>query len=352
MKNPLVSILIPTYNQPEYFRQALESALNQTYPNIEIIVSDDSTDDRVKNVFDEYKNCGRKIQYLKHGGYTNESTGERSLANMENLLRHARGEFVNILFHDDLIYPSKISKMMKFFTGKKRNKIAIVSSTRNVIDNNGKILKTEDFVEKFNLYDGKDSILLTSDEVGQMILLLCGNFIGELSTVLIRRKDFYRDCVKKLSPGYFLGVRDRAMWDISTYLEACKDGRGLIFIREPLSAFRMAGGNQNTYNGNLRIDLIVDWLAFITTAYVNDVYIHNFPEFSVACDYWHFIVAEMMQFFKDFPNTTLNVDSDLLDQVMQAVEAVEQKNFDEILKIGIDWIKRFSKYTFEMRKLS
>ena len=40
---PLVSICIPTYNQPEFFRQALESALAQTYPNVEILVGDDST---------------------------------------------------------------------------------------------------------------------------------------------------------------------------------------------------------------------------------------------------------------------------------------------------------------------
>ncbi|MEH7221468.1 glycosyltransferase family 2 protein, partial [Bacillus toyonensis] len=40
---PLVSILIPTYNRPHYFQLALDSALAQTYPNIEIIIGDDST---------------------------------------------------------------------------------------------------------------------------------------------------------------------------------------------------------------------------------------------------------------------------------------------------------------------
>ena len=45
---PKVSILIPAYNRPHYLELALKSALNQTYENIEIIISDDSTNDEVK----------------------------------------------------------------------------------------------------------------------------------------------------------------------------------------------------------------------------------------------------------------------------------------------------------------
>ena len=351
MKFPLVSILIPTYNQPELFQIALKSALVQDYPNIEIIVSDDSTDDRVKNVFDAYINCGRDLKYLKHGGYTNESAGERSLLNMEHLLKNAHGEFVNILFHDDLIHPTKISKMMKFFTSKKRDQIAVVASARNIIDGSGRILKTEDFIEKFNLYNGKDSVFLTGEEVGRMILLLCGNFIGELSTVLIRRKDFYRACVKKLSPGYFLGVKDRTMWDISSYMEICKNGRGLIFIKQPLSSFRMAGENQNTYNGNVRLNIVIDWLSFVITAYIQNCYIHDKKDFEVACEYWLYIAGGMIQFFIDFPETSLEVNSELLDQIMQAVESVEQKNFELTLEIGTRWIRQYSSETFDLRRL-
>ena len=63
---PLVSICIPTYNQPEFFRQALESAINQTYPNIEIVVGDDSTDTRTKNLIQPYLKKYKKIKYFFH----------------------------------------------------------------------------------------------------------------------------------------------------------------------------------------------------------------------------------------------------------------------------------------------
>ncbi len=50
---PLVSILIPTYNRPHYFKIALESALAQTYSNIEIIIGDDSTNDETATLIRE-----------------------------------------------------------------------------------------------------------------------------------------------------------------------------------------------------------------------------------------------------------------------------------------------------------
>ena len=353
MKNPLVSILIPTYNQPNFFRQALESAINQDYPNIEIVVSDDSTDDRVKNVFDTYKDCGRLMRYLKHEKNPNDKLpSEKAISNFENLLDNAKGEFVQFLLHDDLLYPQKISRMMKFFMGKDADKIAMVSSARDIIDIHGNVVKTEDYIEQFKLYNGKDSILLTGEEVGRMILLLCGNFIGEFSTVLIRTDAFYKSKINKLSPKFFLGVRDRSLGDLSVWLEACKDGRGLIFMRDPLSAFRFSSGPQNTYNGNVRMSIVIDWLEFVVAAYLNDIYIHDEKDFGIACEYWLFIAQGMIRIFQQFPETSLNIELDLLDQIMQAVESVEQKNFEMTFEIGKAWIREYSSETFDMRYLS
>ena len=51
---PLVTVIIPTFNRPKFFREALESALNQTYRNIEIFVSDNSTDDATERLIQDY----------------------------------------------------------------------------------------------------------------------------------------------------------------------------------------------------------------------------------------------------------------------------------------------------------
>ena len=351
MKNlPLVSILIPTYNQPEYFKQALESALNQDYPNIEIIVSDDSTDDRVAKVASEYKD---KIQFFRHGDtYNDENSNERAELNIRNLLEHANGEFVNILFHDDLIYPQKISKMMDFFDDKWNNQIAIVTSLRDVIDGDGNITSRSDLLSELNIYVNDKVVTMPGEAVGRLLMMMCGNFIGEFSTVLMRRKDFFKKCINKFSTGYCFGIRDRSMGDISIYLEACGDGRGLAFIREPLSAFRLAGGNQNTYSGRNRINIVIDWLAIATGLYLRNVYIHDRDEFSVACKYWNYISGSILDFFQKFPETTVDVNSELLDQMIQTAEFFEKREFDKILGTGIDWIQKYSSDTFDVNKFA
>ena len=64
---PLVSVLIPTYNRPRYFEEALCSVLEQTYPNIEIIVGDDSTNDETEKVLQKYLCDHSNITYIKTG---------------------------------------------------------------------------------------------------------------------------------------------------------------------------------------------------------------------------------------------------------------------------------------------
>ena len=266
---------------------------------------------------------------------------------MENLLEHANGEFVNILFHDDLIYPRKISTMMQFFTSNMGNQIAIVSSSRDVIDTQGSIIKTLSDIDNFS--ESQDYFFLTGEEVGRIIFMIYGNFIGELSTVLIRRKDFYRDCVKKLSPGYFLGVKDRTMWDVSTYLEICKDGRGLVLIREPLIEFRLAGKNQNTFNANIRIDLLLDWLAFITIAFLKNQYLHSWKEFSLACDTWLLIVQKTVDFVQFMQS---NLSCDAIDYILRATESISNKDYDVAFNIGRQVINQYSSITSQRQRCS
>jgi cellulose synthase/poly-beta-1,6-N-acetylglucosamine synthase-like glycosyltransferase len=67
---PLVSVIIPTYNRPEYLVQTVNSVLSQTYPNIEVIVVDDASTDDTPLVMSAYQD---RIKYLRH---TVNSAGE------------------------------------------------------------------------------------------------------------------------------------------------------------------------------------------------------------------------------------------------------------------------------------
>ena len=106
--NPLVSIIIPTYNGANYLEEAINSALNQTYKNIEIIVVNDGSNDdgKTKKIIDKYKN---KIEY-----YYKENGGISSALNYG--IKKMKGEYFAWLSHDDLIETNHIEKLVEFYS--------------------------------------------------------------------------------------------------------------------------------------------------------------------------------------------------------------------------------------------
>ena len=99
---PLVSIVIPVYNGSNYLAEAVESALNQTYENCEILViNDGSNDDGATEGI--AKSYGNKIRY-----YEKENGGVASALNLG--IREMKGEYFSWLSHDDIYYPDKVKK--------------------------------------------------------------------------------------------------------------------------------------------------------------------------------------------------------------------------------------------------
>lgn len=104
--NPLVSIVIPVYNGSNYMKQAIDSALKQTYNNIEIIVvNDGSRDDGKSDTI--AKSYGAKIRY-----FYKENGGSSSALNKG--ISEMKGEWFSWLSHDDLYYPDKVKKQVEY----------------------------------------------------------------------------------------------------------------------------------------------------------------------------------------------------------------------------------------------
>lgn len=99
---PLVSVVIPTYYREEELRAAIESALDQTYSDVEIVVVDDSGERYAESIVEEYE-----ATYLAHeenqGGNPARNTG----------IERARGKYVQLLDDDDRIYPEKLSRQVE-----------------------------------------------------------------------------------------------------------------------------------------------------------------------------------------------------------------------------------------------
>lgn len=106
---PLVSILIPTYNAEQWLVETLESALAQTWKNIEIIVVDDGSTDNTPAVIRQYESSRVKAIRQKNQG---QSAAEN------RALQEAQGDFIQYLDADDLLAPDKIERQIELLKNK------------------------------------------------------------------------------------------------------------------------------------------------------------------------------------------------------------------------------------------
>lgn len=104
-QSPLVSILINNYNYGHYLQDAIDSAIAQTYPNIEIIVVDDGSTDNSRNIMTGYGNAIATV--FKENG------GQASAFNAG--FAASRGEIIFFLDADDLFVPDKVAKVTAAF---------------------------------------------------------------------------------------------------------------------------------------------------------------------------------------------------------------------------------------------
>lgn len=125
---PKVSIVIPVYNGSNYLKEAIDSALSQDYPNLEVIVVNDGTDDgqATENIALSY---GNQIRY-----FYKENGGVASALNYG--IRKMTGEYFSWLSHDDKYRKNKISSEIKALS-ELEDKKRVVCCGYHVIDRNG-----------------------------------------------------------------------------------------------------------------------------------------------------------------------------------------------------------------------
>ena len=108
---PLVSVIIPAYNAEKYITNTLESVINQTWGNIEIIVIDDGSVDKTREIVTKAARIHTNIQY-----YQQENKGCPIAKNIG--LSYARGEFIQYLDSDDLLSQDKIESQINALKNK------------------------------------------------------------------------------------------------------------------------------------------------------------------------------------------------------------------------------------------
>lgn len=133
---PLITVIFPAYNCEKYIKESLDTIVNQTYPNLEILVCDDASKDRTRSIIDGYSDSRiKRFHNQSNIGY---------LKTWNKLIQHSNGKYITFLDADDTCSPHRIEIMVNFL--ELNLHIGVVGSNIHRINTKGKITKSSKFV--------------------------------------------------------------------------------------------------------------------------------------------------------------------------------------------------------------
>jgi glycosyltransferase involved in cell wall biosynthesis len=243
MEYPEVSVCIPAYNYGHYLPDAIESVLNQTFKDIELIVVDNCSSDDTPHIVALYSILDPRVKYFCN------DTNIGLVGNLNRCLEHARGKYIKILCADDVLEPTCLEKSVDIMEQYKN--VELVSVARWMATEDLHPVKPLGFTDGFMVLDGPEAISRC---------LLYGNQIGEPTAVLFRRK----------SAGRGFDARYKQIDDLEMWFRLLESG-DLAHIPEPLCRIRQHGV-QDT-NRNIKLLAFADEEFMLLNEYLVKEYV-------------------------------------------------------------------------------
>ena len=217
MLPPKVSVIIPTYNRSYFIKDAVESVLNQTYQDFELIVIDDGSTDKTKEVLASYED---KLRYIYQ-----DNQGRSAARN--HGIKLARGEYIAFLDSDDIWFPDKLARQVPILESAPPD-IILVHGYKYMVDNN---------LQPISGWEAKLRCLYAQAEKGEETY---ENYLRAAciftSTILLRRI-----AVIEIG-GYDASLQGQE--DLDLYLRLLLKGYNFAFISDPpLIKYRLHGDN-------------------------------------------------------------------------------------------------------------
>ncbi len=234
--NPQVSICIPVFNGVPYLEECLQSALEQTVNSLEILVSDDgSEDDSLQFIRNRLKDSGRPFRVFE-----NERLGIAGNCNF--LIEKAQGEYIKFLFQDDWLEPNCTQKLLEGC--KEAPEASLAFSNRKIQLDSPDEPCCQQIYEGCKNLPGHWSRLLPIQPGRQLLedpALLTApiNKIGEPTTTLLRKSSLERS-------GGFDPEMDHLL-DLDLWLRLMTVGQ-VVYVDQYLSTFRIHGQQQSILN--------------------------------------------------------------------------------------------------------
>jgi glycosyltransferase involved in cell wall biosynthesis len=213
----LVSIVVPVLNGERHIEECLNSLCGQTFSDIEIVVSLNSSIDRTAAIVHSCDDARIRVLPEVSSLLSVQENWSRGLA-------AARGEFVKIVCHDDLLAPEAIAVQVDLLRG--HPGAALTASRRRIIDDNGAVLIRSRGLG--SLVGSSDVREVGAGEVARACTRAGTNLLGEPADVLIRRTAL---------PEPLFEARWRYTIDLAFYLRCLRSGNAVL-DRRVLASFR------------------------------------------------------------------------------------------------------------------
>lgn len=215
--SPLVSIVIPTYNRADLISKAIQSVIDQSYKNWELIVVDNYSDDNTKEVIEAFNDDRILMLFTPRTG---------SVAASRNLgVSYSKGEWIAFLDSDDWWFPNKLECVHNVI----QKQPDLIYHDLQIVTLDGTSLGRKSTRSR----KLKDPLYLD--------LLLNGNDIA-LSSVVVRRQIFLEVNGMNESPAFF------AVEDYDTWLRIAQITHKFVYVAKVLGAYRLHDGNIGKIN--------------------------------------------------------------------------------------------------------
>lgn len=210
--NHLVTVIIPTYNSAQFISEAIESVLNQTYRNFEIVVVDDGSMDNTRRILEPFS---KKIKYIYQ-----ENSGPSKARNTG--IQNSKGEYIAFLDADDTWLSEKLELQVKIISNNMH--LGLIFTDSLTIENEKLGEKT--FLNQKKCYE---DLLKTKNCIHRPFKILFNENFVVTSTVMVRKKCF--DRVGRFDES-FSSAEDRELWlRLSAYYDFALIPRVLIHKR-------------------------------------------------------------------------------------------------------------------------
>lgn len=216
-RSPLVTVAIPTYRRPDLLRVAIESALAQTYRNIEILVSDSDASDEIAVLVESYSDP--RLRYRRNDRPTN------GLENALAMYRDARGELIATLHDDDLWNPNFLTVMVQPLVDDPT--VVLTFADHWVIDLEGNVARG--WTERFTRQYGRADLAEGRYQPFTKLAIVHGAVFFVVATVFRNGLIDWDDVPPDVAPPYEMWLR---------YL-ASRDGGAAYYVPQRLTRYRL-----------------------------------------------------------------------------------------------------------------